>query len=95
MTLEITNLRRDSDEVCEDLSIPRAKCEKLEVDLKVALKDADVSRVEAQDLHMRLITSEKEVVRLGSLNLEAEKHENANYKRLERLGVKEAELLEI
>ena len=95
LTLEITNLRRDSDEVCEDLSISRAKCVKLEEDLKVALKDADESRVEAQDLYMRLITSKREVKRLGSLNLEAEKHENANYKRSERLGVKEAELLEI
>ena len=75
MTLEITNLRRDSDEVCEDLSISRAKCVKLEEDLKVALKDAEEGRDEAQNLHLRLIASNKEVKRLKSLNLEAKKVE--------------------
>ena len=78
LNLEITILRRDSDDVCGDLSTSRAKCQKLEESLKFALQDADLSRDEAQDLHMQLNTSKKEVLRLGNLNLEAEKREKAN-----------------
>ena len=77
---EITILRRDSDDICGDLSTSRAKCQKLEEALKFALQDADLSRGEAQDFHMRLNTSKKEVLRLGNLNLEAEKREKANHK---------------
>ena len=95
LNLEITILRRDSDDICGDLSTSRAKCQKLEEALKFALQDADLSRGEAQDFHMRLNTSKKEVLRLGNLNLEAEKREKANYKRLEHLGGIEAELLKM
>ena len=54
-----------------------------------------MSRSEAQDFHMRLNSSKKEVLRLGNLNLEAEKREKADYKRLEHLGGTEAELLKM
>ena len=43
--------------------------------MKVALKDAEEGRDEAQNLHLRLIASNKEMKRLGYLNLEAKKVE--------------------
>ena len=60
---------------------------------RVAQKDAELGSNEAQDFHIRLIASEKEVKRLEGLNLEANKVKKCNLRRLELLGGKEEELM--
>ena len=65
---KIAELTCDSEEVCTQLSLSRANCEKLEDALGVAQKDAELGKVEAQNMHMRLIASQNEVKRLNDLS---------------------------
>ena len=94
MNLQIEELTLDSEHVCEQLSLSNANCGKLEEALRVAQKDDEFGRNEAQDFHMRLIASQKEVKRLEGLNLDANRVTMCNLKRLERLGVREEELMQ-
>jgi hypothetical protein len=87
---KIADLTRDSEEVCTQLSLSRANCEKLEEALRVAQEDAELGKVEAQNMHMRLIASQNEVKRL---NDDAKKATKCHLKGLERLVSKEEELL--
>ena len=82
MNLQIEELTLDSERVCEQLSLSNANCGKLEEALRVAQKDAEFGRNEAQDFHMRLIASQKEVKRLEGLNLDANRVTMCNLKRL-------------
>ena len=91
---QIAELTCDSEEVCTQLSLLRAYCVKLEEALGVAQKDAELGKVEAQDIHMRLIASQKEVKKLNDLSDVATKATKGHLKRLERLGVREEELMQ-
>jgi hypothetical protein len=90
---EIAELTYDSEQVCTQLSLSRANCEKLEEALEVAQNDAELGKVEAQDIHMWLITSQKEVKKLNDLSDVATKATKCHLKGLERLGSKEEELM--
>ena len=51
MDLKIAELTFDSEQVCTQLSLSKANCEKLEEALGVAQKDAELGKVEARVIH--------------------------------------------
>ena len=67
----IYRLKVDSDDVCGQLALSKANCVKLEEALRVAQKDAELGSIEAQDFHMQLSASEKEVKRLKLIRLKS------------------------
>ena len=58
---KIAELTNDSENVCTQLSLSRAKCVKLEEALGAARSDAEIGKSEAQSMHMRLLASKNVV----------------------------------
>ena len=92
---KIAELTNDSENVCTQLSLSRAKCEKLEEALGAARSDAEIGKSEAQSMHMRLLASKNEVQKLTVVSDAAVKAEKCHQKGRERLGSKSEELLQM